>query len=150
MGDQLFASFLGEHLMALNQTDRHHIQVMRAAGIAYSRIAAHLDLNANSVKTYCLRHNIIVDPMVEPVKDPLGVWCLRCCKPIELRKGSKFCSTACRRAWWSTHRTVVTQKLVCTNCGQQAAIVSSGTAERKYCCHSCYIQHRFNTRGGKR
>lgn len=38
--------------MALNQTDRHHIQMMRAAGVAYSRIAAHLDLNANSVKTY--------------------------------------------------------------------------------------------------
>ena len=47
--------------MALNQTDRHHIQMMRAAGVAYSRIAAHLDLNANSVKTYCLRHGITVD-----------------------------------------------------------------------------------------
>ena len=59
--------------MALNHTDRHHIQMMRAAGVAYSRIAAHLDLNANSVKTYCLRHGITVDPAVEQVSDPVGV-----------------------------------------------------------------------------
>lgn len=136
--------------MALNHTDRRHIQMMRAAGVAYSRIAAHLELNANSVKTYCLRHNITVDPTVEQVKDPVGVWCLHCCKPIDLRKGSKFCSIVCRRAWWAAHRTVVTQELVCANCGQHVTVVRSGTAKRKYCCHPCYIQHRFNTRGGKR
>lgn len=136
--------------MALNQTDRRHIQTMRAAGVAYSRIAAHLDLNANSVKTFCLRHNITADPDIEQVQDPVGVWCLHCCDPIELRAGSKFCSTPCRRAWWATHRTVVTEEVVCANCHQQVTVARTGQTKRKYCCHPCFIQHRFRTRGGKR
>lgn len=150
MGDHLSPRCQEGLLMALNQTDRHQIQVMRAAGVAYSRIAAHLGLNANSVKTYCLRHGITVDPAVEQVTDPVGVWCLHCCKPIKLRQGSKFCSTACRRAWWAAHRRVVTEELVCANCHQQVTVARTGQVKRKYCCHPCYVQHRFNSRGGKR
>ena len=38
MGDHLSPRCQEGLLMALNQTDRHHIQMMRAAGVAYSRI----------------------------------------------------------------------------------------------------------------
>lgn len=136
--------------MALTEVDRRHIRMMRSAGVAYARIAAHLELNANTVKTYCLRDNITTDPDAQQVADPLGVWCLHCCEPISLRVGSKFCSEPCRRAWWATHRTVVTEELVCANCGHHVTVARSGSAKRKYCCHPCFIQHRFNTRGGKR
>lgn len=135
--------------MALTQIDRSNIKKMRSAGVAYARIAAHLELNANSVKTYCLRHHISINPEIEQVTDPLGVWCLQCCQPIKLRRGSKFCSTPCRRAWWAAHRNVATEDIVCANCLQQVTVARSSQVSRKYCCHPCFIQHRFKTRGGR-
>ncbi|MBM7795215.1 recombinational DNA repair protein (RecF pathway) [Pseudoglutamicibacter cumminsii] len=45
---------------------------------------------------------------------------------------------------------MVTEELVCANCHRQVTVARTSRAKRKYCCHPCYIQHRFNTRGGKR
>ncbi|MGV3103803.1 hypothetical protein [Rothia sp. 32237D007AR] len=136
--------------MALTDLQRNRITMMRAHGIAYARIARHLELNPNSVKTYCLRAGITIDPNAEPYEDPEGIWCLNCCKLIELRRGSKFCCTECRRTWWKYHRRTITQELTCRNCGQTVTVKVTGSIERKYCSHPCFIQHRFKTRGGRR
>lgn len=137
-------------MTVLTSQDMERITMMRRAGVAYARIAKHLDLNANSVKTYCLRNAITVDANAEQVADPLGVWCLKCCTRIGLRRGSKFCSEQCRRAWWRTHRTVRVEELTCTGCGRQVAVPCTSGRSRKYCSHPCFIKHRFGTRGGTR
>ena len=106
--------------MALTEKQRATISLMRSHGVAYARIARHLELNANSVKTYCLRNNITINPELEQVDDPEGIWCLHCWREISLRKGSKFCSQECRRTWWKHHRTLISQTITCANCGQHA------------------------------
>lgn len=136
--------------MALTEKQRATISLMRSHGVAYARIARHLELNANSVKTYCLRNNITINPELEQVDDPEGIWCLHCWREISLRKGSKFCSQECRRTWWKHHRTLISQTITCANCGQHVTVASSNKAPRKYCSHPCFIQHRFGTKGGKR
>lgn len=129
----------------LTEQLKEHIRELRAYGVPYAKIAAHLELNANSVKTYCLRNHITTNPDLETVTDPTGIWCLHCCARTRLRKGSRFCCTECRRAWWKTHRTPRTTIITCTGC-QSEATVTEGC---KYCSHACFIRHRFKTRGGK-
>lgn len=136
--------------MAMTEKQRTAITLMRSHGVPYARIARHLELNANSVKTYCLRNHVIISPELEQVDDPEGIWCLNCVQEITLRKGSKFCSQDCRRTWWKHHRTLTSQEITCANCGQHVTVTSSNKAPRKYCSHPCFIQHRFGTKGGKR
>ena len=46
--------------------------MLRRAGVTYAAIAAHLELNANTVKTWCRRARITPDTTIPPVEDPLG------------------------------------------------------------------------------
>lgn len=134
--------------MAFDDTIKARIMLMRAHGVAYTRIARHLELDVNSVKTFCLRNNITTVPTLHEVIDPLGVWCLHCYAPISLRSGSKFCCEGCRRAWWKQHRNTRSPSGVqtCAQCGVVFEVY--GNAKRKFCSHPCYIHKRFGTRGG--
>lgn len=67
---------------AVTVAQQERITVMRRAGVTYQAIATHLELNTNTVKTWCRRAHITPDPTIEPVNDPLGVWCLNCGTPI--------------------------------------------------------------------
>lgn len=136
--------------MAFDETTKNRIAHMRSRGVAYARISRHLELNANSVKTFCLRNNITTNPDVEEIVDPLGVWCLQCCERIRLRMGSKFCSEECRRSWWKRHRHTGKPSRIetCMQCG--LAFEVYGKVARKFCSHPCFIQHRFGTRGGRK
>ena len=74
--------------------------------------------------------------------------CPKCGKPITQvpgRKHKRFCSDKCRNAWWNSHLDLVKHKTthtyVCPNCGKEFTVY--GGRKRKYCCHACYIAHRF-------
>ena len=61
------------------------------------------------------------------------------------RKRKRFCSDACRNAWWNAHLSLVKRKavrtVVCAGCGQP--FEAYGRTPRKYCSHACYVAHRF-------
>jgi len=136
---------------AMTSTQQEQITVMRRAGVTYAAIAAHLELNANTVKTWCRRARITPDPAIAPVDDPLGVWCLNCGTPITGIRPAKFCSEQCRRAWWHAHpeagRRDAFYQFTCPHCG--AEFSAYGNKHRVYCSHACYIRHRFGTKGGR-
>lgn len=118
----------------MTDLQKEQILEMRSRGCGCTQIAAELGISRNTVKSYCRRHKAHV--------------CLRCGKPVSAR--AKFCSAACRAAWWREHnkktypRTVY--RLVCRNCG--AVFESPGDRRRKYCSHACYIADRFGKKDG--
>ena len=84
-------------------------------------------------------------------KEPVVV-CRNCGRPLPQypkRKQRKFCSEACRRAWWKLHPELIHKAAfypaTCAHCGQE--FQSYGNRKRKYCSHACYIAARFQKGG---
>ena len=78
--------------MALTKKDETRIRTLRTAGVAYGKIASFLDLNANTVKTWCRRAGITPNSDAPPVVDPVGVWCRHCTTPLDGVRPAKCCS----------------------------------------------------------
>ena len=117
--------------------DKIAINNMRLEGHSPSVIAAKLGLSAGTVRSHIHRHPNI----------PGAKACKNCGKPLMQPKGhreKKFCSDACRMAWWNSHQEAVSRKayynLVCQHCGQE--FESYGNKNRKYCCRACYVASR--------
>ena len=133
---------------------RKMIDSFRSQGMGYKRIAAKLGISENTVKSY-LRRNTqpgetvpaqVLAQATKPATDTHICW--QCGKPVAQnpgRKEKKFCSNACRFAWWNAHQDLVKRKSVyhftCPTCGRE--FTAYGKANRKYCSHVCYIQARF-------
>ena len=115
--------------------DTTKISELQNQGMGYKRISALTGLPVNTVKSYCRRH-----PTGE-----LGV-CLQCGAPVKQtphKRTKKFCSDACRMAWWKEHPKQVQRKLyhlTCTWCGKP--FDSIGTSTRQYCSRICYADAR--------
>ena len=80
--------------------------------------------------------------------------CPKCGKPIaQPPRGQRrrFCSDACRRAWWAKHPEALhrgdaaTYSRTCACCGK--AFQAYGNDHRRYCSHACYISDRFHKAG---
>ena len=113
------------------------INNMRLEGHGPSVIAAKLGLSAGTVRSHIHRHPSI----------PGAKACKNCGRPLMQPKGrreKKFCSDACRMAWWNSHQADVGRKayynLVCHHCGKE--FESYGNKNRKYCCRACYVASR--------
>ena len=115
----------------------------RAQGMGYTAIAGALGLPKNTVKSFCQRNGLGKDTTVfaKPIPDHI---CRQCGKPLEQsvhRKIRRFCSDACRLAWWHTHRdhSRNAKRRVCPTCQKEF------TTDRRqtYCSHTCYIRMRF-------
>ena len=126
-----------------NKTD---IRRLRSAGHSYTQIAEILHLSRNTVKSICQRYAFLPDAEVDATHDQEH--CQNCGTRIVQAEGQKqriFCLTACRRAWWKTHRTSGTKKtavpMQCATCGRKFEDYTRN--QRKYCCHACYIRDRF-------
>lgn len=129
----------------MNKLPIEDISRMREDRLSYAKIAVALGASVNTIKSICQR-NGLGGRTVLPEPD-LTV-CQYCGKPITQRPGRKerrFCSDACRLAWWKNHPEHVSRKaiyaLICTHCG--ASFDSYGNKARKFCSHACYIAHRF-------
>ena len=127
--------------------EKAQIAAMRHTGLSYKEIAESLQMTASKVKTYCTRN------CLGGARAPVGRKhsetgkCEQCGKAVAQQAGRKhkrFCSDACRMAWWAAHRSMVKQKtvrqFVCAECG--AAFDAYGVKERSYCSRACYSHAR--------
>lgn len=132
----------------MTQSEKYQIEIFRAQGIGYTEIAKMLGISVNSIKTYCRRHDLGGKRGYEAA-GPINVCaCENCGKPVIQnagRKKKRFCTDACRNAYWNSHLNLVKRKanyeITCKRCGK--VFISYGNKNRKYCCHACYLEDRF-------
>lgn len=127
----------------MTQKEKAQIRYLRSEGASYGEIAMRLEMPRETVKSFCRRNGLAGVATAEPVLD-----CRNCGAPLKgtgRKQPQKFCSAACRYAWWSAHRELMIQKayytMTCAYCGKE--FKSYGNEHRKYCCHPCYIAARF-------
>ena len=130
----------------MTEHEQDEIRRLRIAGKSYTQIGEILQLSRNTVKSVCYRCGY------QPANETDTITDLEHCRncgesilQVAGRKRRSFCSEACRRAWWSTHRNAGNMKTVvstkCAFCGR--AFEDYARNGRKYCCHACYIRDRF-------
>lgn len=136
----------------MDDVHRTMVHQMRSHVVPISRIAGHLFISVNTVKTLCRRQHWHPDDSLDQVADPRGIWCRNCGKQISVGMGMRrpwFCSNQCRRAWWKTHPEATKRsafyQFTCAGCSQ--SFTAYGNRNRKYCSHECYIRHRFHKSG---
>ena len=120
---------------------------MRRSGWSYQRIADTLSIKKGAVRSYCRTHGIAPDADMEQDNDICPV----CGSPLGKSSGKgrrrRFCSDACHKEWWKKHPSEKGHDIAririyrCAGCGKLFCGYTS--AERKYCCHECYISDRF-------
>ena len=131
----------------MNELQKQQIIELRNQGISYSKIADALGISLNTIKSFCRRNNL-GGHIGKESKQINKTFCKECGKELNQNLGKKplkFCSDKCRVKWWNTHPELVNRKaiysFICTYCGEP--FTAYGNSKRKYCSHSCYINHRF-------
>lgn len=133
----------------MTNEQKYKIAELRQSGYGYANIADALGLTKNQVSAYCRRAGLTGTKAAVGTTDvPASNCCRNCGKPLMQvagRKPVKFCSEACRIHWWNTHPDSVDKKafydFTCACCGKPFR--AYGNSQRKYCCHACYVQARF-------
>ena len=119
----------------MTKDDTTKITELQNKGMGYKRISALTGLPVNTVKSYCRRHAV-------------GKYeiCQQCGSPVKQtphKRSKKFCSDACRMAWWKVHPEQIQRKvyhLTCAWCGK--TFDSIGNGKRQYCSRACYADAR--------
>lgn len=131
----------------MNELQKQRIIELRNSGLSYSKIADALSISINTIKSFCRRNNL-GGHIGKESKQINKTFCKKCGKELNQipgKKPLKFCGKECRVNWWNTHPEMVNKKaiysFVCTSCN--SPFTSYGNSKRKYCSHSCYINHRF-------
>lgn len=138
----------------MTPAQKEEIYKLRLQGLGYKAIARELLISEDAIKIYCKRHHLngpaeVVQLNAEVIQKNSGL-CLRCKNPIRQKKRGrtkKFCSNACRYAWWNENpdkrgtKDTAVYCYTCEHCGKQ--FNSYGNKRRKYCSHNCYIKSRF-------
>ena len=127
--------WMGEEECFMTDLERKKIDVLRKQGLGYKKIAADVGLSLNTVKSYCKSHPVSYE----------GTFCLQCgteVKQTAHKRQRKYCSDACRAAWWSAHpeaRKSSRYPHTCAFCGKE---FSSDRSASKYCSTLCYANAR--------
>ena len=132
----------------MTNEQKNEIIKYRRAGYGYKKISRLLSLCESTVKSFCRRNrfggNATANTAVQVCRNCGAAICQTPGKRKKL-----FCSDSCRNRWWRNHPDLVNRKavyeFVCPACGK--TFTAYGNANRKYCCHECYIKDRF---GGHR
>lgn len=116
------------------------IEALRLNDMSYGEIAKALSLNRETVKAYCRRHSLKKDDLTKYKN------CLQCGTPlvqIEGRKQKKFCSDACRMAWWNKPPTPTLYKekyrKICEFCGKE---YYNKQKTSRFCSCKCFADFR--------
>lgn len=130
------------------------IKKLRANGMGYRTIASMLDLSRDTVRNFCrsagIDGRLAEDEKELKIRMSAGRACAFCGSEIVQAKTGRprrFCSEACRRSFWRTHRNELKKKesaiytMECPYCHQIFEVYGNKT--RKYCCHGHYILDRF-------
>ena len=119
---------------------------LREKGMGYRAIALETGLTRDLVRYYCKSRGF--GGKIKETLTDKGVLCPQCGKTIEQpARGRKrrFCSEACRRAYWHSHpeegNKSALYHLTCACCGRE--FLSYGNKNRKYCSRECYTNGRF-------
>ena len=113
----------------------------REQHMTYRQIGEKLGLSPDTVKTFCRRKRA----QSERTEESVQAQCRNCGAPVHPLPGRRerlFCSPACRTAYWRKHNLLGKDPRYCAGCG---ALLTGGSASRKYCSHACYIRHRFGS-----
>lgn len=113
----------------------------REQHMTYRQIGEKLGLSPDTVKTFCRRNT----PQEGRTEASASSQCRNCGAPVHPLPGRRerlFCSPACRTAYWRKHNLLGKDPRYCAGCG---ALLTGGSASRKYCSHACYIRHRFGS-----
>ena len=113
----------------------------REQHMTYRQIGEKLGLSPDTVKTFCRR----TTPQEDRTEASASSQCRNCGAPVHPLPGRRerlFCSPACRTAYWRKHNLLGKDPRYCAGCG---ALLTGGSASRKYCSHACYIRHRFGS-----
>ena len=136
--------------MSVTYKQGKQIQALRGRNLGYRAIAAQLGISRDTVRNYCVAHQLSGVRAGTDSKPPKA--CLYCgAKLVQPSRGRKrkFCSDACCRKWWSENPQAIRQspealyESTCLNCGK--TFTTYGNSHRRYCCHPCYIEHRFGS-----
>lgn len=126
----------------MTDNEKYKIAEYREKGYGYKRIAQELNVPVGSVKTFCIRNNIVAGTEEE------GHFCKNCGKPVIQqpgRKEKKFCSDKCRMEWWNSNLDKVNRKavftLTCQYCHKE--FTAYAKPNKKYCSRECYFKARF-------
>lgn len=113
----------------------------REQHMTYRQIGEKLGLSPDTVKTFCRRNT----PQEDRTEASASSQCRNCGAPVHPLPGRRerlFCCPACRTAYWRKHNLLGKDPRYCAGCG---ALLTGGSASRKYCSHACYIRHRFGS-----
>ena len=113
----------------------------REQHMTYRQIGEKLGLSPDTVKTFCRRNT----PQEDRTETSTSSRCRNCGAPVHPLPGRRerlFCSPACRTAYWRKHNLLGKDPRYCAGCG---ALLTGGSASKKYCSHACYIRHRFGS-----
>ena len=123
----------------MTEQEKNQILKLKEDGLGYKKISKQLGISLGNVKSVIRRNE----------RAPEIHYCKNCHKEISNIPGKKhkvFCCDACRMEWWNSHKSQVNKKanytLKCIHCGKE--FISYGNKDRKYCCHECYIAHRYS------
>ena len=121
--------------------EKAKIADLRCNGYGYKKIAQAIGVSVDTVKSYCRRNGLNGVRTIETVCPCCGKTLIN----VPGKKAKKFCSDRCRNKWWNSHLDQVKRKaiyeFICPNC--KKPFTAYGNANRKYCCHECYIEDRF-------
>ena len=93
----------------MTNDEKNRIAELRRSGMGYLKIAQALDLNVNSVKTFCRRNGLTGESEKMPDTAFPGVLrktCKNCGEtflPYPGHREKVFCSDACRTRWWKEY-----------------------------------------------
>ena len=125
----------------MTEEQKRQIEAMRQESVGYKKIAQTLGISLNSVKSYCRHHHLQGKDLLQ-----MSGLCLYCKKPLEIiphKKPKKYCSDACRMAWWSEHRHMMNHTVVyhhrCLQCGIE---FDNGVKKSSFCSRRCYAAFR--------
>ena len=125
----------------MTQEQKTWILHYRERQMTYREIGEKLGLSPDTVKTFCRRNGAQAGKTAQSAE----CRCQNCGAPVHPLPGRRerlFCSPACRTAYWRKHNLLGKDPRYCAGCG---ALLTGGSASRKYCSHACYIRHRFGS-----
>lgn len=135
---------------SMTELQKEQARHLRSKGVSLGKIAQLTGLTKNVVSSSCKSICISTDENNIEQEMQAGIACAFCGDILTQPKSSgrrrRFCCTACRRKYWTIHRSEQRQRkeaihvMNCAFCGRTFEVY--GNRKRKYCCHEHYLMHR--------